>query len=146
MEKKGFIAEFKEFIMRGNVMDMAVGVIVAGAFSAIITSLTDDIIMPIIGIVTGGVDFSSLAVKVGDATLTYGNFITAIINFLLISLVIFTLVKTMNKAQSLVAKPEEPAEEEPTTKVCQFCKTEIAIDATRCPNCTSILEGVEFEK
>ncbi|MBR0374111.1 MAG: large-conductance mechanosensitive channel protein MscL [Mogibacterium sp.] len=108
MEKKGFKEEFKEFILRGNVMDMAVGVIIGGAFKAIVDSLVADIITPIIGMVTGGVDFTSLSVKVGEAELTYGNFIQSIISFLLIALVIFWMVKGVNKAR---AKKEEPAPE-----------------------------------
>ena len=108
MEKKGFKEEFKEFIMRGNVMDMAVGVIIGGAFKAIVDSLVADIITPIIGMVTGGVDFSGLSVKVGEAELMYGNFIQAIISFLLIALVIFWMVKGINKMR---APKEEPAPE-----------------------------------
>ena len=108
MEKKGFKEEFKEFILRGNVMDMAVGVIIGGAFKALVDSLVADIITPIIGMVTGGVDFTSLSVKVGEAELTYGNFIQSIISFLLIALVIFWMVKGVNKAR---AKKEEPAPE-----------------------------------
>ncbi|MBP5684291.1 MAG: large-conductance mechanosensitive channel protein MscL [Bacilli bacterium] len=104
------IKEFKEFINKGNVMDMAVGVIIGGAFGAIITSLVNDIIMPLVGIITGGVDVSNLSVKVGDATLAYGNFIQAIINFLIIALAIFLMVKTVNK---LTRKKEEKKEEKP---------------------------------
>ena len=103
---KNFMKEFKEFAMRGNVMDMAVGVVIGGAFTAIVNSLVGDIITPLIGIITGGVDFTGLAVTVGDANITYGNFIQAIINFLLIALVVFTLIKSMNKM-----KKEEPAPE-----------------------------------
>jgi large conductance mechanosensitive channel len=108
-EKKGFVAEFKEFISRGSVMDMAVGIIIGGAFTAIITSLVDDIIMPLIGVIIGGVDFSGLSATIGDANIMYGNFIQAIINFLLIALVIFIMIKNINKLH----KKEEPAEEEP---------------------------------
>ena len=134
----GFVKEFKEFIMRGNVMDLAVGVIIGGAFSAIVTSLVDDVIGPIIGMICGGIDFSHLAITVGSAQLMIGNFIQAIINFLIVALVIFSIVKAFNKANSLAKKPEEEAA--PTTKICPFCKTEIALDATRCPNCTSELQ------
>ena len=134
----GFVKEFKEFIMRGNVMDLAVGVIIGGAFSAIVTSLVDDVIGPIIGMICGGIDFSHLAITVGSAQLMIGNFIQAIINFLIVALVIFSIVKAFNKANSRVKKPEEEAA--PTTKICPFCKTEIALDATRCPNCTSELK------
>ena len=106
--------EFKEFISRGNVMDMAVGIIIGGAFTAIVGSLVADIITPIIGMILGGVDFSTLAVQVGEATLTYGNFIQAIINFLIIAWVVFMIVKSMNKMkkkeEEKPAEPEAPAE------------------------------------
>ena len=115
--------EFKKFILRGNVMDMAVGVIVGGAFTAIVTSLNQDILTPV------------LAAPV----LMYGNFITAVINFLITAFVIFCLVKFINKlGDTLHHKEETPAA--PTTKKCPFCKSEIAIDATRCPHCTSKLD------
>lgn len=139
---KGFMSEFKKFIMRGNVMDMAVGVIVGGAFTSIVTSLNQDILTPILGIF-GGIDFSNLAVKLGSGetapVLTYGNFITAVINFLITAFVIFCLVKGLNKLNEKFGKKEEkPAA--PATKKCPFCRSEIAIDATRCPHCTSELE------
>ena len=105
---KGFMAEFKEFINKGNVMDMAVGVIIAGAFGKIVTALVDNILMPIVGMLLGGVNFAKLAVTVGDASIVYGAFIQAIIDFLIIAFVIFVLVKNINKM-----KKEEPAEEEP---------------------------------
>lgn len=144
MAKKGFVAEFKEFISRGNVMDMAVGVIIGGAFQAIINSLVNDVVMPLISLVTGGLDFSAWKVVMGSGenapVLAYGSFITAVINFLLMALVIFTFIKIMNNlAAKAIRKPEEvPAE--PTTKECPFCKSEIAIEAVRCPHCTSQLE------
>lgn len=138
---KGFISEFKKFIMRGNVMDMAVGVIVGGAFTAIVTSLNQDILTPILGIF-GGTDFSSLTVTLGSGenapVLYYGNFITAVINFLITAFVIFCLVKGINAVNDKFSKKPEPAA--PTTKKCPFCKSEIAIDATRCPHCTSVLD------
>ena len=148
-EKKGLIKEFKEFIMRGNVMDLAVGVIIGGAFGAIVTSLVDNIIKPFINSILGGDVAGAFVLKYAEKagmdeealaaiTVNYGAFISAIINFLIIALVIFLMVKAVNKATNL-RKTEEPAEEEPTTKVCPFCKSEIAIDATRCPNCTSEL-------
>ena len=137
-EMKKFLEEFKEFISRGNVMDMAVGVIIGGAFSSIVTSLVDDIINPILGIF-GGINFDQLSVKLaGDATLNYGKFITAVINFLIMALIIFIIVKTLNKAAEKFSAPKE--EEAPTTKVCPFCKSEIPLEATRCPHCTSVLE------
>jgi len=138
---KGFIAEFKKFILRGNVMDMAVGVIVGGAFTAIVTSLNQDILTPILGIF-GGTDFSNLTLKLGSGenapVLCYGNFITAVINFLITAFVIFCIVKGVNLINDKFSK--KPAPMAPVTKKCPFCKTDIAIDATRCPNCTSMLE------
>ena len=115
MEKKSLIQEFKDFIMKGNVMDLAVGVVIGGAFSAIVTSLVNDVIGPVIGMICGGLDFSALAIQVGDAQLMIGNFIQAIINFLIVSLVIFSVVKAFNKARDLATKKkeEEPAPEEP---------------------------------
>ncbi len=141
---KGLIAEFKKFIMRGNVMDMAVGVIVGGAFTSIVTSLNQDILTPLLGIF-GGTDFSNLYVKLGSGenapVLYYGNFITAVVNFLITALVIFLLVKGINAVgDRLSHKKEAPAA--PATKKCPFCKSEIAIDATRCPHCTSQLDDM----
>lgn len=140
-KKSGFISEFKKFIMRGNVLDMAVGVIVGGAFTSIVKSLNEDILTPLIG-VFGGTDFSYLTVTLGSGenapVLTYGNFITAIINFLITAFVIFILVKTINTVNDKLSKKEE-AVEEVTTKECPFCKSTIAIGATRCPHCTSEL-------
>lgn len=136
---KAFIKEFKEFVSRGNVMDMAVGVIIGGAFTAIVTSLVNDIMMPILSLITGGFDFTALCVVLGEgedaATLNYGAFIAAIINFVLIAIVIFLLIKMINKVSR--KKEEEPVAA--TTKVCPFCKEEISIEASRCPHCTSEL-------
>lgn len=140
---KGFIEEFKKFIMRGNVMDMAVGVIVGGAFTSIVTSLNQDILTPILGIF-GGTDFSYLKLTLGSGenapVLNYGNFITAVINFLTTALVIFVLIKAMNVIGERFKKKEEEAPAAPTTKKCPYCRSEIAIEATRCPHCTSMLE------
>ena len=151
-DKKGLVGEFKEFIMRGNVIDLVVGVIIGGAFGAIVTSLVDDIIMPVISLFTKGIDFANLFIQLGGdqkyatieaakeagvATLAYGNFISAVINFLIMALVIFLLVKAINKAHTIGKKEEPAVEEAPTTKTCPFCKSEIAIEATRCPHCTS---------
>lgn len=141
---KGFAAEFKKFIMRGNVMDMAVGVIVGGAFTSIVTSLNADILTPILGLF-GGTDFSYLTVKLGSGenapVLNYGNFITAVLNFLITALVIFFLIKLINGISTRLSRKEEEKPAAPTTKKCPFCKSEIAIDATRCPHCTSQLDG-----
>ncbi len=144
--KKGniFLNEFKQFIMRGNVMDMAVGVIIGGAFTSIATSLNKDILTPILGIF-GGTDFSNLKLVLGSTenapVLYYGNFITAVINFLITAFVIFCIIKALNVFSSKLLKREQKVEEEaPTTKTCPFCKSKIAIDAIRCPHCTSKLE------
>lgn len=134
------IKEFKEFISRGNVMDMAVGVIIGGAFTAIVNSLVNDLLNPLLGLLTGGVDFSSLSITIGrgedPAVFAYGAFISAVINFLLIALVLFLVIKAMNKIH--IRKKEEAAKA-PETKVCPFCRTEIHLEAMRCPHCTSVL-------
>lgn len=141
---KGFFEEFKKFIMRGNVLDMAVGVIVGGAFTAIVTSLNKDVLTPLLAIL-GGTDFSHLTLKLGSSetapVLMYGNFITAVINFLVTAFAIFCLVKLINTVGDKFAKKEEPAAPAaPTTKKCPYCCSEIAIEATRCPHCTSEVE------
>ena len=131
------LKEFKEFVMRGNVLDLAVAVIIGGAFGKIISSLVNDILMPLIGLVLGGIDFSGLSFTVGDAVVTWGAFVQAIIDFLIIAFVIFMIVKSANATK----KKEEPAPAaEPTTKDCPYCFTTISIKATRCPNCTSELK------
>ena len=134
---KNFINEFKAFALKGNAFEMAVGIIIGAAFTAIVTSLVDDIISPLIGLFVK-VDFNHLVANVMGVDIKYGAFIMAIINFLIVALVLFAMIKAVNKANN-VAKKGEEEEEEPTTKVCPFCKSEIAIDATRCPNCTSEL-------
>ena len=140
---KGFLEEFKKFIMRGNVLDMAVGVIIGGAFTSIVTSLNTDIISPLLALF-GGVDFSYLKLVMGDGeeppTLLYGNFITAVINFVITAFVIFCLIKAINLLGDKLSKKEEETPAVPTTKKCPYCMSEIAIEATRCPNCTSHLE------
>lgn len=138
---KKFMEEFKAFISRGNVMDMAVGIIIGGAFTSIVSSLVEDIINPILGMF-GGMNFDKLSISLlGEATLNYGKFITAVINFLIMALIVFIIMKTMNNIGEKLKKKEEEKPAEPTTKKCPFCKSEIAIDATRCPHCTSVLEG-----
>ena len=138
---KTFWKEFKTFISRGSVMDMAVGIIIGGAFTAIVNSLVNDLVMPLLSLLTGGFDFTKLSVVLGSgdgaATLNYGLFISAVINFLLIAFVIFCLIKSINKMKDKIQKKEEEA---PTVKVCPFCKSEIDIAATRCPHCTSELD------
>ena len=157
---KKFFEEFKAFAMRGNVIDMAVGVVIGTAFKAIVSSLVADIINPCIALLTGDVDLKNMkhvlveAVMEGEKVvkpeiaITYGVFIQAIIDFLLIALSIFVVLKIMmstkKKLEALRKKKEEEAAAEeaaaPTTKVCPFCKSEIAIDATRCAHCTSKLD------
>ena len=146
------LKEFKEFISKGSVMDLAVGVIIGGAFSKIVSSLVDDIIMPLIGLLLGGADISNYFVtldggkyatlaeaqEAGAATLNYGVFLNRIIDFLIIAFVLFLVIKAINKARALTKKPE--AEAAPTTKECPYCKSTIDINATRCPNCTSELK------
>lgn len=149
-EKKGFIAEFKEFIMRGNVIDLAVGVIIGSAFGAIVTALVENIIQPLINSIGGTevagsfvLPWAKNAEDLKAVSINYGAFISAIINFLIIALVIFCIVKAINKASDKFKKKEEEEEEEETTKVCPFCKSEIDIEATRCPHCTSELDKTE---
>lgn len=154
-KKKGLVGEFKEFIMRGNVIDMAVGVVIATAFGTITTTLVNNVIMPLIGLLIGGIDLSKLNIilkpEVLDETgavvkeavvLGIGTFLVAIINFIIIAFCVFLVVKGINKLRNL--KKEEPAEEAaPATKICPFCKSEIPIDATRCAHCTSELPEEE---
>ncbi len=152
---KGFMKEFKEFISRGNVIDLAVGVIIGSSFTAIVNSLVNNIVTPLITLITGkvsvkelfialdGNEYDSLeaATEAGVATLGYGLFLQAIIDFIIIAFVIFLMVKGINKLRDIGKKPEAEAEEvAPTTKECPFCKSEINIEATRCPACTSQLE------
>jgi large conductance mechanosensitive channel len=131
------LKEFKVFIMRGNVMDLAVAVIIGGALGKIISSLVTDMLMPVIGLVIGGIDISGLAFTLGSAKITYGNFINNVIDFLIIALVIFLMIKGINSRQKNTA-PAPAAE--PITKECPHCFTIISIKATRCPNCTSELQ------
>lgn len=136
----GIIKEFKEFISKGSVIDLAVGVIIGGAFTGIVTSLNEDIITPILGMF-GGVDFSNLKVTLGSSatapTLAYGSFISAVINFLITALVVFCLVKAINNISRRIVKEEV---KEATTKICPYCKSEISIDAVKCPHCTTELK------
>ena len=142
--------EFKQFAMRGNVIDLAVGVIIGGAFGKIVSSFVQDILMPPIGLLMGKVDFSNLffnlsggefstlaeAQAAGAVTLNYGLFINAVIDFLIVAFAIFILIRQINRLQ----KKEDDQTKAPSSKTCPFCQTEIAIKATRCPACTSQLE------
>lgn len=138
---KKFFKEFKEFISKGNVLDLAVGVIIGGAFSTIVTSLTDNIINPLINCI-GGAEIQGKIHLIGENYIDYGAFISAIINFLIMALIVFFIVKGVNKITSITEKrlKHEEEEREPTTKACPFCKSEIDIEATRCPHCTSVLD------
>ena len=132
------LKEFKEFAFKGNVIDMAVGVVIGSAFTGIVTSVVNDLFTPLIAKLTGSVDFTALAVKLGEGdnapVLAIGNFIQTVINFFLVAICIFAFVKFVNKLR-------KPKEEAPAMKprICPFCKSEIADDATRCPHCTSQL-------
>lgn len=128
---KKFIEEFKAFALKGNVMDMAIGVIIGGAFSGIVTSLTDNFINPILKFVTAGARYSLQDIG-GFAS----NFLSAVVNFFIMAFILFCIMKAINKAMSIGKKPEVKVE---TTKICPYCKSEIPIDATRCGHCTSQL-------
>jgi len=144
------IKEFKAFVMRGSVLDLAIGIIIGAAFTAVVTSFVNDILMPPIGMLLGGVDFSNLflsldgskyatlaaAQEAGAATINYGLFINAVINFLIVALVLFLIIRQVNRMR---AGEEEAAPAEPTTKECPYCKMEVALEASRCPHCTSEL-------
>jgi large conductance mechanosensitive channel len=138
---KKFGKEFKEFISKGNIFDMAVGLIIGSAFTAIVNSLVKDIFSPLITIITGKADMTQLIWNVNGAEIKYGSFLQNVITFLLTAVVLFMLVKGINSLRNLGKKKEEPAEPAaPTTKVCPYCCSEISIEATKCPHCTSELE------
>lgn len=160
---KSFFNEFKKFAMRGNVIDMAVGIIIGAAFGKIVDSLVKDIIMPPIGLLIGSMDFSNLffvlkdvpghhgayaslaqAVQAGATTLNVGNFLNAVISFTIVAFAVFLLIKGINKVQSTLEKNEEAAA--PTTKECPYCCEQIPLAATRCPHCTSELQAVTAPK
>ena len=139
---KGFFKEFKAFAIKGNVMNLAVGVIIGAAFQSVVSSLTENILSPIIGLFTGrnfdGLEFSLLGV-----TIRYGAFITSVVNFFILAFVVFIMVKMMNKLDALTAGVKEtPPPEAPTHKPCPYCLTDIPLAATRCPACTSMLDPV----
>ena len=155
------LKEFKEFATRGNIMDLAVGVVIGGAFQSIINSLVSDIIMPAVSILTGKVDFSDMVFTVGDASIKYGNFITAIVNFLIIAFSIFLVITYLNKLNQKMeniklgqvdkiakklgkkSKKEDEPVAEPTVKFCPYCYSEIPYKATKCAHCTSDLTEKE---
>lgn len=147
---KKFFGEFKKFALKGNMIDLAVGVIIGGAFNGLVSSLVNDIIMPTLSLFTGKMDFENwfyamdgktyatieAAKEAGAATINYGNFISGIINFIIMALVVFMMVRAINKLK----KDEPAAPAAPTTKKCPYCKTDIPLEATKCPHCTSTLE------
>jgi large conductance mechanosensitive channel len=153
MKEEAMFKEFKEFAMKGNVLDMAIGIVIGGAFGTIVKSLVSDVIMPPIGLLLGGVDFSNLFLVVkegspagpyaaladaqaaGAVSINYGVFANSVISFLIVAFAVFMLVKSINAMR----RKEEAPPAEPTTKDCPFCATEIPIKAARCPNCTSEL-------
>lgn len=150
--KKGILAEFQEFISRGNVMDLAVGVIIGGAFTSIVNSLVNDVINPLISFLTGGsTEVPGMAISLGGNVIDFGAFLGAIINFLITAVAVFAIVKalnTLNEVKELAAKKAGLAKETeeapaPSPRLCPYCKQEIADDATRCPHCTSKLDGFE---
>ena len=146
---KKFLDEFKAFALKGNMIDLAVGMIIGSAFTSIVNSLVNDIFMPLLSLITGKVDFTNMFIALdgntyatlAEATINYGSFITQTINFLLMALVVFITVKQVNKLRSMGKKPEAPAA--PTQKECPYCRTMIPINAVRCPHCTSLLETSE---
>lgn len=141
-KKKGLVAEFREFIEQGNVMDMAVGIIIGGAFMAIVTALTTNIINPLITVVTGGNGTEVGGLVVPGTDIDFGAFISAIINFLIVALVVFFMVKGVNSMRAVAAKRSgEPEAEEPVELVCPYCLEEVKEGSTRCPHCTA-----EYEK
>jgi len=137
---KNFFNEFKTFAMRGNVMDMAVGIIIGAAFGKIVNSLVEDVIMPPIGWALGKVDFSDLAIDLTEGvTIKYGAFINTVISFIIVAFAVFILIKAINtlQAKMLKAEADAAAAAAPTTKKCPYCRSEIDLEATRCPHCTS---------
>ena len=129
--------EFKEFAMRGNVIDMAVGIVIGGAFTNIVNEIVS-ILMNIVSVLIGSVKFDELAIVIAGVNITYGAVIQSIISFIIVAFAMFVIIKAINKAANLNKKIEE--EQEPTTKTCPYCMSEIPVKATRCPACTSILE------
>lgn len=158
-KKNSFFGEFKTFISRGNVIDLAVGVIIGGAFQKIISSIVNDLVMPVVSLLTGGINFNNgfialdgntyasvaAAKDAGVAVFNYGSFISTTLDFLIMAFVIFLMVKGINKLTDVTKKKEKEPEEVVTIKVCPFCQSEISIEACRCPQCTSKLENFPKE-
>ena len=139
---KKFFKEFKEFALRGSVMDLAIGVIIGAAFQAIVNSLVKDIMSPLIGLVAK-TDLSDLSVEIFGVSVKYGSFLTAVINFIIMAVIIFLMVKGINALAGL-GKKKEP--EKPAVKMCPYCRSKVAAEATRCPYCTSMLEVKKEDK
>ncbi len=155
------LKEFKEFATRGNVIDLAIGVIIGGGFQKIVNSLVNDIVMPFVSIFTGKIDFNDMMINIGNTSIKYGSFITNVINFLIIAFSVFLMVKYLNKINKTLeeqtkninkklkihkdSEQEMELETEPETKICPYCLSEIKFKASRCPNCTSILDDVQEE-
>ena len=152
---KKMLNEFKQFAIKGNMIDLAVGMIIGTSFNKIVSSLVNDMIMPLLGIFTGKIDFAKLfialdgksyetlaaAEEAGAACFKYGAFLAGLLDFLIMAFIVFLFVRGINKLREANKEPEAPAAPaEPTTKICPFCKSEISIEATRCPHCTSELE------
>ena len=150
------LKEFKEFAIKGNMIDMAVGIIIGGAFNSLVSTLVNDVIMPLLSVLTGKIDFSNIffamdgkhydtlsAVPEGVATVNIGVFISGVINFIIMAFVVFMIVKMINKIREPKGKPAPAA---PITKKCPYCRSEIAIEATRCPHCTSVLDVIGEEQ
>ena len=150
------LKEFKEFAIKGNMIDMAVGIIIGGAFNSLVSTLVNDVIMPLLSVLTGKIDFSNIffamdgkhydtlsAVPEGVATVNIGVFISGVINFIIMAFVVFMIVKMINKIREPKGKPAPAAS---TTKKCPYCRSEIAIEATRCPHCTSVLDVIGEEQ
>ena len=138
---KKFMEEFKEFALKGNVMDMAIGVIIGGAFTAIVNAFTGDFIDPLLGMI-GGAEFGGKIPLPGGGALMWGHFLSSVVNFLIVALILFCMLKGINKLMELGKRNKEEEAEE-TEKECPFCCSKIAIKATRCPNCTSVIEELE---
>ena len=136
---KKILKEFKEFILRGNVMNLAVGIMIGASFQNIVTSLTSNILSPIIGLFTRQ-NFDTLQLNIFDVEIMYGAFITSVIDFIILAVIVFLLVKIMNKLMSIHKAP--PVEEKPAARKCPFCITDISIEATRCPACTSHVDKI----
>ncbi len=149
---KNFIKEFKEFAVKGNMIDLAVGMIIGSAFTALVKSFVDNLIMPVLSIFTGKIDFNNMFIPLAGQTskvyseaveqgavFAYGAFLTQVISFIIMAFVVFAFIKVMNRLRDAGKKEEAAAEK--TTKICPYCKSEISIEATRCPHCTSKLKG-----